>query len=151
MTAWDVCPRSWAAAAGMEARRCAVELPFYLSDGIRWLPMVQEADAMPRSRPSPRPRQAGDGRLRFRMEWSIEVEAARWRRARRLGVGYAALPVHPSLRLDVALHFAAELYGLPVVAETDAVMRVLRPCPAAFTPEGHRLARGITAGGGRFW
>ncbi|CAM5306935.1 hypothetical protein [Streptomyces abikoensis] len=148
-TRWTVDPEIWADATGTDPARCLPEFPWYISDAIGFLPMLDATDA--------RLRDAGaiylpdqlDGQVRFTMSWTIRVPAETWIRTRATGsgdrpnaedCGYTA-PVpapHGRAHQDCAQHIAEELFSLPVVIESEATMHVQAPVQRTYTPAQRR-------------
>ncbi|WP_370417689.1 hypothetical protein AB8O64_02875 [Streptomyces sp. QH1-20] len=97
-TSWTADPEKWADAAGMAPARCLPELPWYISDAICFLPMLDATDARLRHPGGEMDLPAElDGLVRFTMNWTIHVDADTWIRTRAKGSGHrpqktAALP-----------------------------------------------------------
>jgi hypothetical protein len=134
--AWNVDPESWARSAERDPGDCWPELPMYLSACMGDLPMIDAAEATPRVRGGTKLSDQLDGRLRFEDFWAIEVEADAWVRARAEGAAYAEPVPAPKgrARLDLAEHIAWELFHLPGVVDTDAVLAVRHPYRDVYRP-----------------
>ncbi|MGI5526775.1 hypothetical protein ACQEVX_04900 [Streptomyces syringium] len=169
-TLWTVDPEKWADAAGMDPARCLPELPWYISDAICFLPMLDATDARLRHPGGEMDLPAElDGLVRFTMNWTIHVDADTWVRTRAKGSGHrpnaedcgSTPPVpapHGRAHADCAQHIAEELYNLPLVIESGATMTVLGPFQRTYRPEGrcplpsnpaawgHVPRSGVTAG-----
>lgn len=145
-TRWEVDPGTWAEAAGMDPSRCLPEFPWYLSDAVSYIPMLDATNA--------RLRYPGgdeylpdelDGQVRFTMSWSIHVDADTWIRTRAEGsgprphaedCGYTP-PVpapHGRAHADCAKHFAEQLYNQTMAIESQAIMTVLTPFQRTYRP-----------------
>ncbi|MEU5429773.1 hypothetical protein AB0H73_29855 [Streptomyces olivoreticuli] len=145
-TSWTVDPEKWADAAGMDPSRCLPELPWYISDAVSYIPMLDATDARLRypGDDSFLPAEL-DGLVRFTMNWSIHVDADTWIRTRATGsgdrphaedCGYTS-PVpapHGRAHADCAQHVADMLYHLPMVIESEATMKLLAPFERTYTP-----------------
>ncbi|WP_338933180.1 hypothetical protein WEB32_34330 [Streptomyces netropsis] len=143
-TLWTIVPEKWANAAGMDPSRCLPELPWYISDAICYLPMLDAANTRLRypGGDTSLPDEL-DGLVRFTISWSIHVDANTWIRARAKGsgdrptaedCGYTAPVPAPNgrARQDCAQHIAEELFGLPMVIESKATMAVTSPLQLAY-------------------
>lgn len=136
-TAWDLDPQGWAEALGADERVCARELMHYLSASIGDLELYTDNQAIVArdgTTAQALPDQL-DGRVRFELGWLIETTAEDWRRIRQERQSIAEVPTLDRAHLDLATYTARELYGLPQICETDAVMRVLHPYTATYTPQ----------------
>ncbi|MFF0754447.1 hypothetical protein [Streptomyces sp. NPDC004267] len=113
-TRWHVGVQSFAQDGGYDPAEVPRELSWYVSASITDIAALVEADgyAYDFGHSSLR---VVDGRVHMAMSWRLSAERAAWAAARRLD------PRGP-LRRDLAEHVAHELFTLPSVCETDAVM-----------------------------
>ncbi|MEV4741624.1 hypothetical protein [Streptomyces sp. NPDC049555] len=145
-TRWHVDPDVWANAAGMDPDRCFPEFPWYLSDAISYIPMLDVTDARLRRFAIDYLPDQLDGIARFTMGLSIHVDADTWIRARAEGSGLrpyaedcgytAPVPApHGRAHDDCARHIAEELFNTPMAIESRAAVAVVRPFQHVYTPD----------------
>lgn len=130
-TLWTVSLDSYADDNGIEPDSVESDLGDYLVTSINDIAPLEEAGAYATCitpRPDPQP----PGQAVVRCDWRITVDREAWQQAR--GIGRQAA------RRDLLDYLARELYSLPSVCETDAVMtaryntgrglvrRTFRPC-----------------------
>ncbi|MFI0912529.1 hypothetical protein [Streptomyces abikoensis] len=150
-TLWHVDPDKWAEAAGMAPERCFPEFPWYLSDALAYIPMLDVTDARLRKHTIDYLPDQLDDIARFTMGFSIHVDANVWIRARAEGSGFrpnaedsgytAPVPApHGRARSDLAQHIAEELFNKPMSIESQAAMAVVSPFKHVYVPD-QRSAR----------
>ncbi|MFE1270593.1 hypothetical protein [Streptomyces sp. NPDC058758] len=113
-TWWDVGVDSFAEDGGYEPAEVPRELSWYVSASIIDIAALAEADGYAYSY-RPGSVRVVAGRVRMTLSWRLCADRAKWAAARGLD------PRGP-LRRDLAEHVAQELFTLPSVCETDAVM-----------------------------
>jgi hypothetical protein len=112
-TLWTVTLDSYANDNGIDPDRVEGDLASYLVFAINDIAPLEEAGAYATCitpRPDPQP----PGQAVVRCDWRITVDREAWQQAR--GIGRQAA------RRDLLEHVARELYSLPSVCDTDAVM-----------------------------
>jgi len=112
-TLWTVSLNSYADDNGIEPDRVEGDLGSYLVSSINDITPLEEAGAYATGitqHPAPQP----PGQAVVRCDWRITVDREEWQRAR--GIGRRAA------RRDLLDHLVRELYSLPSVCDTDAVM-----------------------------
>ncbi|MFE7780341.1 hypothetical protein [Streptomyces nigrescens] len=114
-TTWAVSAASYAADNGVSEGDVFRELGWYISSSINDLPAMADSGAWARCLPTPN-MPAPDGQAKVRIDWQVEVRAAAWLQARELH--------RCSARRDLCGYLTHELYHLPSICETDAIMTV---------------------------
>lgn len=112
-TLWTVSLDSYADDNGIEPGRVEGDLASYLVFSINDLAPFEEAGAYATCitpQPAPQP----PGQAVVRCDWRITVGRESWQRARGIG--------RQSARRDLLDYLARELYSLPSVCDTNAVM-----------------------------
>lgn len=112
-TLWTVSLDSYADDNGIEPGKVECDLGSYLTSSINDIAPLEEAGAYATCitlHPAPQP----PGQAVVRCDWRITVDRNAWQRAR--GIGRQAA------RRDLLDHLVRELYSLPSICETDAVM-----------------------------
>jgi hypothetical protein len=112
-TLWTVSLASYADDNGIEPDRVEGDLGSYLVSSINDITPLEEAGAYATGitqHPAPQP----PGQAVVRCDWRITVDREAWQQAR--GIGRQAA------RRDLLDYVVRELYSLPSVCETDAVM-----------------------------
>jgi hypothetical protein len=112
-TLWVVSLDSYARDNGIEPERTEIDLANYLTSSINDIAPFDEADGYATcitERPAPQP----PGQAVVRCDWRISVDRESWQQAR--GIGRQAV------RRDLLDYLVGELYSLPSVCDTDAVM-----------------------------
>lgn len=112
-TLWTVSLDSYANDNGIDPDRVESDLASYLVFAINDIAPFEGAGAYATCI-TPRPDPQSPGQAVVRCDWRITVEREAWQQAR--GIGRQAA------RRDLLDHVARELYSLPSVCDTDAVM-----------------------------
>lgn len=126
-TLWDVTAASFAEANGIDPTDVPHELGAYISACINDIPALANSDGWARCLHTPEPPAGPDGRVRQQIDWRISVTPSSWMQARGLDPQAA--------RRDLLEHLAHELYHLPSICVTDAVMT------ATYTVDGREVRR----------
>ncbi|TXS44934.1 hypothetical protein [Streptomyces sp. OR43] len=127
---------SYARENGIEPERTEIDLANYLTSSINDIAPFDEADGYATcitERPAPQP----PGQAAVRCDWRITVNREAWQQAR--GIGRQAV------RPDLLAHLVRELYSLPSVCDTDAVMTAVYTVgrgqlKCSCTPDGRKRA-----------
>lgn len=112
-TLWTVSLDSYADDNGIDPARVEADLGDYLVTSINDIAPLEEAGAYATcitGHPDPQP----PGQAVVRCDWRITVDRMAWQQARGIG--------RQGARRDLLDYLARELYSLPSVCETDAVM-----------------------------
>lgn len=112
-TLWTVSTDSYATDNGIDPARVEADLGDYLVTSINDLAPLEEAGVYATCitpHPDPQP----PGKAVVRCDWRITADREAWQEAR--GIGRQAA------RRDLLDYLARELYSLPSVCDTDAVM-----------------------------
>jgi hypothetical protein len=112
-TLWTVSLNSYADDNGIQPDRVEADLASYLVFSINDLTPFEEAGGYATCitpRPDPQP----TGQAVVRCDWRVTVDREAWQQARNIG--------RQAARRDLLDYLARELYSLPSVCETDAVM-----------------------------
>lgn len=112
-TLWIVSLDSYADDNGIDRGRVEGDMASYLVFAINDIAPLEESGAYATCitpRPDPQP----PGQAVVRCDWRIAVDRKAWQQAREIG--------RQSARRDLLDYLARELYSLPSVCETDAVM-----------------------------
>ena len=112
-TLWTVSLDSYADDNGIDPEHVEADLGDYLVTSINDIAPLEEAGAYATCI-TPHPALQPPGRAVVRCDWRITVDREAWQQAR--GIGRQAA------RCDLLDYLARELYSLPSVCETDAVM-----------------------------
>jgi len=112
-TLWTVSLDSYADDNGIDPARVEGDLASYLVFAINDLAPFEETGAYATCI-TPRPEAQPPGQAAVRCDWRITVDREAWQEAR--GIGRQAA------RSDLLDYVARELYSLPSVCDTDAVM-----------------------------
>lgn len=112
-TLWVVSLDSYARDNGIEPERTEIDLANYLTSSINDIAPFGEAGGYATcitERPAPQP----PGQAVVRCDWRITIDREAWQAVRGIG--------HQAIRRDLLDYLVGELYSLPSVCETDAVM-----------------------------
>ncbi|MFI1408828.1 hypothetical protein ACH4Y0_02645 [Streptomyces sp. NPDC020707] len=134
-TLWDVSAVSFAEVNGIAEADVPRELGGYISACINDIPALADSDGWARCLHTPDLPDQLDGRVRQRIDWRIAVTPASWLAARGLD--------QQAVRADLLEHLAHELYHLPSICVTDAVMT------ATYTVDGREIRREFRPDGRR--
>jgi hypothetical protein len=126
-TLWDVSANSFAEANGIDLADVPRELCWYITACINDIPALADSDGWASPLHTPEPPAGPDGRVRQGINWRITVTASSWLEARGLDPQAA--------RRDLLEHLAHEVYHLPSICITDAVMT------ATYTVDGRETRR----------
>ncbi|WP_328689847.1 hypothetical protein OHA74_12155 [Streptomyces phaeochromogenes] len=136
-TLWDVSAASYAEANGIDEADVPRELGGYASACINDIPALADSDGWARCLHTPDLPDQLDGRVRQRIDWRVAVTATSWLAARGLD--------QQTARTDLLAHLAWDLYHLPSICVTDAVMTATyavdgRETRREFRPDDRRTA-----------
>lgn len=135
-TLWTVSLDSYADDNGIEPDRVEGDLGSYLVSSINDIAPLEEAGVYATGitqRPAPQ----SPGRAVVRCDWRITADREAWQQARDIG--------RQAARRDLLDHVVRELYSLPSVCDTDAVMTAAYntgrgPVQHLFTPRDRKRA-----------
>ncbi|MEV5451528.1 hypothetical protein [Streptomyces sp. NPDC052535] len=136
-TLWVVSLDSYARDNGIDSERTEIDLANYLTSSINDIAPFDEACGYATcitEHPAPQP----PGQAAVRCDWRITIDREAWQTAR--GIGRQAA------RRDLLAYLVGELYSLPSVCDTDAVMTATYntgrgTVRRTFQPRGRRRAR----------
>lgn len=136
-TLWDVSAASFAEANGIDLADVPHELGGYVSACINDILALAESDGWARCLHTPELPAGLDGRVRQQIDWRISITPSSWLDARGLDPQAA--------RRDLLEHLAHELYNLPSICVTDAIMTAIytvngRENRRSFRPDDRKRA-----------
>ncbi|BDT39502.1 hypothetical protein [Streptomyces yaizuensis] len=117
-TWWSVSAESYAEDNGIDPADADRDCGWYITSAVCDVPELAEAEGYAYGLPTaPMPWEL-DGRLRYRLDWRVEVDRERWAQVRQLDLRAALLP-------DLGHRMAFGLFHLGGLCGTDAVMRAV--------------------------
>ncbi|WP_330335676.1 hypothetical protein OHS33_39245 (plasmid) [Streptomyces sp. NBC_00536] len=113
-TWWHVGVDSFAEDGGYDPAEVPRELCWYITASVTDIAALVDADGWAHGYGNTGLRVV-DGRVHMALAWCLDVDRAAWAAVR-------GLDPRGSVRADLLAHMASELFHLPSVCETDAVM-----------------------------